>query len=98
MESMAPVLLKTSFHNGSYGGRRGGGQSIPIRLDAHDSANEIGHGLTRERLLAREHLIENAAEGPYIRLCVCTTAPQLFRTHVRCRTHQNISLRLSGGE
>ena len=39
-------------------------QRLPVRLVVDNRRNDVRHRLARKRLLARQHLVEHAAECP----------------------------------
>src|SRR6184192_1688204 len=98
MKSAPAVLLKAVSQDGPHTRWCARGQCIPIRIDTHDPADEVGDGLACERLAAGEHFIEDTAKRPDIRSLVGSLATHLFRRHVRSRTDQDAGPALAGCE
>ena len=64
-----------------------------------DRAHGVGGAFSMERALARNHLVENCAEGKNVRTMIGRFASHLFRRHVsgRAHDHAGFSGDLDGG-
>ena len=65
------------------------GQGVEVGITVDDRAEDIGHRFPAVQPLARQHLIEDDAEGPDVRALVDLLAAGLLGAHVGRRAHDD---------
>ncbi len=101
-EPAVRILLQAAAEEVPDSQRRVGRQSIPVRVGREDGRENVGDGLPRERALAAQELVHDAAERPDVRSLVHGLAPRLFGAHELRGSEDDAGLRSledeSGGE
>ena len=69
--------------------RHVGRQRVPVRFESNDRAEHVGHVLAIKCAPAGQHLVQHAAERPYIAALVSLASLRLLRRHVRGRAEND---------
>ena len=83
MQALRRLLDEASAQQRADPGRCLARQGLPVGFVLHDGRDDVGERLAVERLFARQHLVQHAAECPDVAPLVHRFAARLFGTHVR---------------
>jgi hypothetical protein len=87
------ILLEAALEHEPHAGVQSRRQPAPLRLAGDERRNNVGHAPPGPRLTACQHLEQNAAEGPDIRLLRRHFAARLFGGHVARRPQNHAGAR-----
>jgi len=96
VQALPRVLGEATLQQSAGRGRRVCGQRFPVWLLLEDRRQRVGDGLARKRPLARQHLVEHAAERPDVGALVEDMPAHLLGAHVGGGPQQDPRLR--GGD
>ena len=80
-QSPPRILLEAAPQQPPESTRRAGRKRRPVRLALEHGGDGVRDRRARERLASRQHLVEDAAEGPDVGALVDRRAPRLFGAH-----------------
>ena len=89
VQPMVRVLVQAAAKQPANRRRNIGGELVEVGIGLEDRREGIGHGLTLEHALSRQHLEQHAAERPDVGSSIGGFAPGLLRAHVAGRTENH---------
>ena len=92
VQSPVGIFVEAAAQHPANTGRHVGWQSIPVGLALEDGRQCFGQRVVTERPGARQHFIQDAAEGPDIRARIGAIAARLLRAHVGGRARHGVSV------
>ena len=92
------VAFEASAEERANLGRRVRRQLRPVRLLPQHRGEHVRDGLALEAARARQHLVQDDAEGPDVGSLVDRPSARLLRRHVRRCTEHHAGLRRRGGD
>jgi hypothetical protein len=92
LQSLVEVFCKALPNQASDLDRRGPGKSVLFRLPLQNRGDDIGCGLSGQRVFCRQQFEQDAAKGPDVRARIDFPAASLFRAHVAGSTEDSSHL------